>query len=204
MLFRRAASALAFLDQIESNPSWAKDAPTAQVRLIAALSSKDLDARVRKIWGNVGQGTAEEKLATMRRLSNDLRSAPGDAKAGVRVYNQMCARCHKLFGSGGDLGMDLTNSNRADQTYLLTQIVDPSVYIRKEYMSYEVRTQNGRVLSGLMAEQDGAGVTLVDADYRKTRIPRTDIARLDEFEVSIMPEGLLEKLTPQQLRDLFA
>jgi len=100
--------------------------------------------------------------------------------------------------------MDLTNSNRADQTYLLTQIVDPSVYIRKEYMSYEVRTQNGRVLSGLMAEQDGAGVTLVDADYRKTRIPRTDIARLDESEVSIMPEGLLEKLTPQQLRDLFA
>jgi len=76
VLFRRAASAVAFLDQIESNPSWAKDVPTAQVRLIAALSSKDLDARVRKIWGNVGQGAAEEKLAIMRRLSNDLRSAP--------------------------------------------------------------------------------------------------------------------------------
>src|SRR2546426_297278 len=204
VLFSRPASASAFLDQVESNPSWAKNVPTAQVRLIAALSSKDLDARVRKIWGNVGQGTAEEKLATMRRLSNDLRSAPGDAKAGVRVYNQLCARCHKLFGSGGDLGMDLTNSNRADQTYLLTQIVDHSVYIRKEYMSYEVRTQNGRVLSGLMAEQDAAGVTLVDADYRKTRIPRTDISKLDESEISIMPEGLLEKLTPQQLRDLFA
>ena len=55
-------------------------------------------------------------------------------------------------------------------------------------MSYEVRTQNGRVLSalsGLMAEQDAAGVTLVDADYRKTRIPRTDIAKIEESEVSI-------------------
>jgi putative heme-binding domain-containing protein len=172
--------------------------------MIAALSSKDLDARVRKIWGNVGQGTPEEKLATMRRLNNDLRAAPGDVNAGIRVYNQVCARCHKLYGSGGDLGMDLTNSNRKDRNYLLTQIVDPSVYIRKEYMSYEARTNSGRAISGLMVEQDGASVTLMDADYRKTRIPRSDIAGLKESEVSIMPEGLLEKLTPQQLRDLFA
>jgi len=68
--------------------------------------------------------------------------------------SRMCARCHKLFGSGGDLGMDLTNANRADRTYLLTQIVDPSVYIRKEYMSCQVRTNSGRLLSGLMLEQD--------------------------------------------------
>jgi putative heme-binding domain-containing protein len=55
-----------------------------------------------------------------------------------------------------------------------------------------------------MVEQDGASVTLMDADYRRTRIPRSDVAELKESEVSIMPEGLLEKLTPQQLRDLFA
>ena len=204
LLFSRAPSASAFLTKVEANPSWAQGVPTPQLRLIAALSSKDLDARVRKIWGNVGQGTTEEKLATMRRFNNDLRAAAGDAKAGVRVYSQLCARCHKLYGSGGELGMDLTNANRKDRNYLLTHIVDPSVYIRKEYMSYEVHTKSGRVLSGLMAEQDGASVTLVDADYRKTRVPRSDVARLDESEVSIMPEGLLEKLTPQQLRDLFA
>jgi putative heme-binding domain-containing protein len=204
MLFSRVASASAFLDRVVSHPDWAKEVPVAQVRLIAALSSKELDARVRKIWGNVGQGTPEEKLATMRRFSNDLRAAPGEIKSGVRVYNQLCARCHKLFGSGGELGMDLTNANRADRTYLLTQIVDPSVFIRKEYMSYEVHTRSGRVLFGLMAEQDGASVTLVDGEYRKTRIPRSDIATMEESNVSIMPEGLLEKLTPQQLRDLFA
>ncbi|HYM11914.1 MAG TPA: PVC-type heme-binding CxxCH protein [Bryobacterales bacterium] len=212
LLFARAASAAAFLDHVEAGPASAKDVPVAQIRLIAALSSKDLDARVRKIWGNVGRGTPEEKLATIRRYTNDLRAGtadqirlpPGDVKAGFRVFTQLCARCHKLFGFGGDLGMDLTNSNRRDTTYLLTQIVDPSVYIRKEYMSYDVRTQSGRVLSGLMAEEDAASITLMDADYRKTRIPRSDIAKLEESEVSIMPEGLLDKLTPQQRRDLFA
>jgi putative heme-binding domain-containing protein len=204
LLFSRTASASAFLDRLESHPDWAKDVPTAQVRLIAALSSKELDNRARKVWGNVGQGTSEEKLATMRRFNNDLRAAQGDVKSGMRVYNQVCARCHKLFGSGGELGMDLTNANRADRTYLLTQIVDPSVFIRKEYMSYEVRTRSQRVLFGLMAEQDAASVTLIDADYQKTRVQRAGIASIEESNVSIMPEGLLEKLTPQQLRDLFA
>ena len=44
----------------------------------------------------------------------------------------------------------------------------------------------------------------MDADYRKTRVQRSEIASIEESNVSIMPEGLLEKLTPQQLRDLFA
>jgi putative heme-binding domain-containing protein len=204
LLFARAASTAAFLDRAEANPAWAKEIPVVQVRLIAALSSKDLDARVRKIWGNVGQGTPEEKLATIRRFSNDLRAASGDAKAGLRVYTELCARCHKLYGFGGELGVDLTNSNRQDRTYLLTQIVDPSVFIRKEYMSYEARTKGGRILSGLMAQEDAASITLIDADYRKTRILRSDIEKLEESEVSIMPEGLLDKLTPQERRDLFA
>jgi putative membrane-bound dehydrogenase-like protein len=204
LLFSRNQSASAFLDEVQKRPDWAKEVPVAQVRLISALSSKELDSRVRKIWGNVGRGTPEEKLATMRRFNNDLRAAAGDAKAGVRSYNQLCARCHKLFGTGGDLGMDLTNANRADRNYLLTHIVDPSVYIRKEYMTYDVRTTSGRVLSGLMVEQDAASVTILDADYRKTRVPRSEVASLAESEISVMPEGLLDKLTPQELRNLFA
>ncbi|HUQ90163.1 MAG TPA: PVC-type heme-binding CxxCH protein [Bryobacteraceae bacterium] len=204
ILFSRAASAAQFLAHVEASPGWTKDVPPEQLRSIAALGSKDLDARVRRIWGNVGQGTPEEKLATMRRFNNDLRAATGDVKAGARVYTQLCARCHKLNGSGGDFAMDLTNANRADRTYLLTHIVDPSVFIRKEYMSYEIHTRNGRLVSGLMAGQDASGVTLMDAGFRRTTIPRSDIARIEESSDSQMPEGLLDPLTPQQLRDLFA
>jgi putative heme-binding domain-containing protein len=100
--------------------------------------------------------------------------------------------------------MDLTNANRSDRNYLLTHIVDPSVYIRKEYMTYEIRTRDGRVQSGLMSEQDGASMTLTDRDYRKIRIQRTDIAKVTESADSVMPEGLLDQLMPQQVRDLFA
>jgi hypothetical protein len=99
VLFARVPSAAAFLDRVEASPALAKDVPITQVRLIAALSSKDLDARVRKTWGNVGQGTPEEKLATIRRFNNDLRATTGDPKTGVRVFNQICVSCHRLYGS---------------------------------------------------------------------------------------------------------
>jgi hypothetical protein len=45
---------------------------------------------------------------------------------------------------------------------------------------------------------------MLDSNYRKTRIERSEIATLEESEVSVMPEGLLDKVTPQELRNLFA
>ena len=54
------------------------------------------------------------------------------------------------------------------------------------------------------AEEDASGVTLVGANDDRTKIGKADIVSMEESAVSIMPEGILEKLTPQQLRDLFA
>ena len=71
-------------------------------------------------------------------------------------------------------------------------------------MSYIVVTKSGRVLTGVIAEQEGATVTILDANNQRTKIPRNEVDDLHEAEVSLMPERLLEKLSPQELRDLFA
>jgi hypothetical protein len=65
------------------------------------------------------------------------------------------------------------------------------------------RTTDDVVHTGIIAEQDGASVTLVDAKEEKTRIPRDRIDSLRELSVSLMPEKLLDPLTPQERRDLF-
>lgn len=175
-----------------------------KLKRVAAFKSPSLDAAVRKKWGAISQGTPEEKLATVRRLNNDIRAAPGDPANGRKLYFTHCGSCHKLNGVGGTLGMDLTGANRGDRYYLLTHIVDPSAFIRKEYMTVQIRTRDGRVVSGLTAEEDAASVTLIGASYQKTRIARADIAAMEESSTSVMPEGILEKLQPSQLRDLFA
>lgn len=197
LLISRPDSAARLIERVDSL------APE-KLKRIAAFKNPALDAMVRKKWGAISEGTPEEKLATVRRLNNDLRAAAGDAANGRKLYFAHCGSCHKLNGTGGTLGMDLTGANRGDRYYLLTHVIDPSAFIRKEYMTIQIHARDGRVVSGLVAEEDAASVTLINASYQKTKIARADIARMEESSVSVMPEGILEKLTPQQLRDLFA
>jgi putative membrane-bound dehydrogenase-like protein len=183
---------------------YAKDeVPLDQLQKIALLQDKRLDELVRKHWGNISGGTPEEKLADIRRFNNDLRAFAGDANRGHDVFTKTCAVCHRMFDEGENVGPDLTHANR-DKDFLLTSIVDPSAVIRKEFINYIIETTDGRSLTGLVAEQSGNNITLVVAKNERTTISRDKIVSLRESAVSLMPEGLLHPLTPQERRDLFA
>ena len=69
---------------------------------------------------------------------------------------------------------------------------------------FNLETEDGRVLSGLIVEQTPDAVTLCDAKGVKTRIARTEVAELKESDASLMPESLSKELRPDQLRDLFS
>src|SRR5262245_23650319 len=203
VLFGRKEWAKAFLALVDAGKVLPADVPVEQVRLLALLADTDIDATVRKHWGSVKPGTPEEKLAEVRRFSNDLRAGAGDAARGKALFAKHCGACHKLFGEGGAVGPDLTNTSRADTAWLLASMVDPSAVVRAQYLQFAVRTTDEVVFTGLIAEQDGAGVTLIDAKGEKTRVARERIDSLRELPTSIMPEKLLDALSPQERRDLF-
>ncbi len=204
VLLRRPESARALVRQVEEGAIPKEDVALAQLRVAAAHQDADLDEAIRAIWGNIKPGTPEEKLATMRRFNNDLRAGSGEASHGKELFKKHCATCHVLFGDGNKVGPDLTTANRKDQSALLANLVDPSAVVRREYVNYTVLTEDGRILTGLLAEQDAASVTVLDAKNQRTKVPRSEIEDIREAEVSLMPEKLLEKLTPQEIRDLFA
>lgn len=203
-LLGRKPWALAFLRAIDQGTFPAKDVQVEQLRIVSLHQDKQLDALVLKHWGTVKTGTPEEKLAEMRRLSNDLRGGAGDPTRGRALFLKHCANCHQLFGEGERVGPDLTHANRKDSDYLLVSIVDPSAVIRKEYVAYSVQTTDGRAFSGLIIEQTPGGITFVSAKNERTTVPRDRIAALEESPVSLMPEDLLKGLKPQELRDLFS
>jgi putative heme-binding domain-containing protein len=175
-----------------------------ELRCVALHRDRRLDELVRKHWGRVGPATAQEKLAEVRRLNNDLRAAAGDARAGKPLFAKHCGGCHRLFGEGKELGPDLTHANRKDRENLLISIVDPSAVIRKEYLAYTARTRGGQALTGLLVEQTPGQVTLVDGQGQRTTLARSQLETLAPSPVSLMPEGLLKGLKPQEVRDLFA
>jgi putative membrane-bound dehydrogenase-like protein len=204
LLLSRQDSARAFLGRIDRDEFAAAEVPIEALRRVAIFQDPGLDALVRKHWGSIRAGTAEEKLAEMRRLNNDLRAGPGDVTRGRELFRKHCATCHKLFGEGGDVGPDLTGTARGDTTALLASLVDPSAVIRGPFLQYAAVTADGRITIGVIAAQDNAGVTLVDAQDRRTTLPRPSIEELRELPTSIMPENLLGTMSPQEVRDLFA
>jgi putative membrane-bound dehydrogenase-like protein len=203
LLVSRPGWARAYLEEVERGRLRPEDVPLEQVRSLARFADPGLDAAVRKHWGKVTASTPEGRLAEVRRLNNDVRAATGDAARGKLLFGEHCATCHRLFGEGQAIGPDLTHANRGDRNFLLVSLVDPSGVVRKEYQATVVHASDGRVLSGLIAEQTPASVTLVGADGARTTVRRDEVEEMADSASSLMPEDLYRRFRPDQLRDLF-
>lgn len=107
-----------------------------------------------------------------------------------------------MFCTGrGAIGPDITGSNRADLDSILATIVDPSAEIGHGYRMQVVATTDGRVLTGLIAERTATGIVLQTATDRIV-VPLADVESERTSPVSMMPEGQLDTLAPDAIRDL--
>lgn len=152
---------------------------------------------------------------TRQRLGPNVNAAQllarrGDAARGMSIFfgkgdlsASLCARCHKIDGTGNDFGPDLshiaTKYNRAD---LLDNILNPSKTIAPGYATTLVRTKSGDTFSGILVSKTDKEVTLKGPDLKLTKIPNAEVERTAVQAISSMPEGLLSDLEPQQAADL--
>lgn len=122
---------------------------------------------------------------------------------GQQLYMQRCGKCHQLFGAGERIGPPLDNYDRQNLKFWLTAIVAPSAEIREGFQSYSLVTDDGRVLTGMIASQDLNSTTLQTADQQLITVAKEDILQLQAMQVSLMPQGALADLNDQQIRMLF-
>jgi putative membrane-bound dehydrogenase-like protein len=204
-LASRATFAAALLDALAADRIPREDVTALHARQIRNLGDEQLTARLADVWGEL-RDSPRDKQALIDRLKADLaatRLAGADLRQGRAAYQTTCASCHKLFGSGGTIGPDLTGAGRHNLDYLLSNIVDPSAVVNKDYRMSVVRHADGRVLSGIITAQDDERVVLQTAKEKLT-VLREDVAAIAPSALSVMPDGILQPLSQEQVRNLIA
>ena len=173
------------------------------VRALRAYDNPGIDAVLDRLWGTT-RATPAEKLAEIEAWKAKLaRDEHADRGRGRAIYKQVCGRCHKLYGEGGDLGPNLTGSDRRNLDYLLGNVIDPSATVPAAWRVSTVLLTDGRVLTGVVRRADEATYAVVTADAALT-LPAGDVLEVQAGDASLMPEGLFKTLTEQQVRDLVA
>ena len=134
----------------------------------------------------------------------ELAAAEGDAARGRGVFTAKCLTCHQQGGFGGRIGPALDGVGLTGVEAILRHVLTPSAAMEGGYRSFRIVTRDGRVLQGLLVSRDADAIVIRQPDVADIRIATQDVAEADFLGVSIMPEGLLQAMQPQEVSDLFA
>ena len=133
----------------------------------------------------------------------------GDADRGRKLFSDLkglaCIKCHAVGKEGGAVGPELSSvASKYPRDELIAAVLDPSAKISSGYEPTILALADGRVLTGIVRNETPEAVEIQDADARTLRIAKDQIEQRKQGEVSIMPSGLAQGLTPQDFADLIA
>lgn len=131
-----------------------------------------------------------------------------DADAGARIFAHPklggCAKCHRIDGRGADVGPDLSNIGNTDRRHILESILQPSANVAPHYVAWHLETADGKVRSGMLIDTNLDTYTYLDAKGERFKLKTGDLVEQRPTAISIMPEGLADTMTDQEMRDLLA
>jgi putative heme-binding domain-containing protein len=146
-----------------------------------------------------------------RKLGNNPRPAAilgltGDARRGEAVFfakENKCVNCHKVGDKGESVGPELTAIGKTrTRAELLESLLQPSVRIEPQFAAYLVRTKDEKTVTGLLVKRDDRQVVVRDAENKEHKFPADEVEAVTPSRVSLMPDGALAGLTPQEAADL--
>jgi putative membrane-bound dehydrogenase-like protein len=173
-------------------PRLAKFGPTVARQAEDFYAALDVDARAQR-------ARLEQLLTTLK---------GGDVRRGQAVFNNTrasCSACHAIGYLGGNVGPDLTHIGKTRSSRdLLEAIVFPSASFVRSYEPVLVATKDGKVYNGLIRKDTPEEIVLATGVNQEVRLAREDIEDVQPSKVSVMPSGLDQQLSPQELADLVA
>jgi putative heme-binding domain-containing protein len=192
-----AAALLSALEQgriliIEVDPSTRQS--------LQKFANAELRQRAESLFKNAAAPDRERVVQSFR----PSIQLSGDRKQGAEIFARSCLICHAMQGEGARIGPDLSGIATHSRETLLVDILDPSRQVLPDFISYTLVTTDAEVMTGLVIAESSASVTLRRANTPDAVIQRSQIKELKADGKSLMPDGLEQGLTVQDLADLLS
>lgn len=204
-LASRPAWALALLEAVEANRIPRSDLTAYTARQLHNLGDERVTAKVTALWGEL-RSTPGDKVRLIERYKRRLTPdslASADLVAGRATFQKICANCHRLFDAGATIGPDITGSQRKNIDYVLENLIDPSAAVSRDFQMQVIETSGGRIVTGLAVAETENAVTIQTVN-EKLVIPLSEIESRAASPVSMMPDGMLNEFSTEQVRNLIA
>ena len=203
ILSSRANWSMALLQTIDQGKLPREAIKPASVLAMENHGGKALTALVRKHWGQLRQSN-EARQKRITEVAKLVAENKGNAQGGAAVYQALCSACHRYRGKGGNIGPNLDAYQLNNPGFIIPAVVDPNLGIREEFAGFNVITKDNQRLTGFIAQNAPRFIVLRDLAQNSITLPRAEIKDLKAMPVSLMPEGITDGLTDQQVSDLFA
>jgi putative heme-binding domain-containing protein len=195
---------LKLVESMQGCKSLASLRPDMLQKLLTHFSPSVQD-RGKELLASLQVDTAKQS-AHLEELMNSI--GKGDIRRGQAVFNSQkaaCSSCHAMGYLGGNVGPDLTTIGQVrTERDLLESIVYPSASFVRSFEPYVVRTKSDEDYSGVLKKDAPDEIVLATGPSTEVRIARSDIVDIRPGTVSVMPAGLDQQLTRQELSDLVA
>jgi len=119
-----------------------------------------------------------------------------------------CVACHRMDDVGNTFGPDLTKLDAKMLSLdILKELLEPSVRINEKYQTYALELDSGKVVTGLIVEETAELIKVIENPLAKAEpveLMPSEVVQRQKLSTSIMPKGLLEKLSREEIFDLVA
>jgi putative membrane-bound dehydrogenase-like protein len=189
----------ALLDNIENGTVSANEISPANRQRLLKHPNQVLQKRAEAIWS--GQSGNRAEIIAKYQSATTLT---GDSAKGATIFANTCATCHFLRGQGHAVGPNLAALADKTPADFLTAILDPNAVVEPRFVAYNIETKDGRSLSGIVSAETATTLSLVQGGGGQETVLRSDIQEMRASGLSLMPDGLEQNMTPQDLANLIA
>ena len=200
VLFRRDDRLRPFLEALRSGTAVASQLDPVRRNALLDHPRPEIRRQARRILAGI-DASSPGSLVRQYRSALDR---PGDVARGKAVFERECATCHRLGGTGHEVGPDLVERASSSPEQLLIDILDPNKSVQSNFVNYRLDAEDGQVFTGILARESAASVTLRRGEGLADTVMRSRIAALTSMGLSLMPEGLAAEIPPAEMADLLA